>query len=58
MGKCYAPYAVRRSHGLEEPKRAHPIVTLVEKQNRDHFKIQNHIEKCRYSIRNKAYPAQ
>jgi hypothetical protein len=31
--------AICRSHGLEEPKGAHPIVTLVEKQNRDHLQI-------------------
>jgi len=58
MGKCFAPYAVRRSHGLEKPKDAHLIVTLFEKQNRDHLQTQTYIEKCRFSICNKAYPAQ
>jgi hypothetical protein len=58
MGKCFAPYAVHRSSGLEVPKDAHPIVTLVEKQNRDHLQIQTHTEKYRFSICSKAYPAQ
>jgi hypothetical protein len=58
MDKCFAPYAVRRSHGLQVPKGAHPIVTLVEKQNRDHLQIQTHIEICRFCNCNKAYPTQ
>jgi len=58
MGKCFAPYAVRSSHVLKEPKGAHPSVTLVEKQNKDHLQIQTHIKKCRFSICKKVYPAQ
>jgi hypothetical protein len=57
IGKIFAAYSVRRSHGREGTKRQIiRLLLLFKLLNRDKLQIQTHSEISRFSICNEACP--